>query len=145
MKVEERMTKSPYGVGVEDSLQDAAELMDKHELGCVVVRDEGGFLAGILTDRDVCIAAARERDALGKLQVSQHMSSRVTTCKADDTLERALELMRADRVRRIAVTDEAGNPLGLISLDDLVHARDTVGDSAIAETLAAVTPSRTYG
>jgi CBS domain-containing protein len=42
----------------------------------------------------------------------------------DDTTDRAVELMRQCRVRRLPVVEHGGAPAGIVSLGDLVVAED---------------------
>ncbi len=141
------MTPSPYTCRPEDSLQRAAALMAEHDCGCLPVVDADRRVSGVLTDRDVCIAAARAQQSLDKLMVGQHMTRQVHTCAPDATLTEACELMRNHRVRRMVVTNPSGRLLGLLSLDDLAHARTqgAVDDHAIVDALSAASISRVYG
>lgn len=141
------MTPSPYTCHPEDSLQRAASLMADHDCGCLPVIDADRRVTGVLTDRDVCIAAARGQQALDKLIVGEHMTRHVHTCQPDATLTHACELMRNHRVRRMVVTNAGGRLLGLLSLDDLAHAhtQGAVDDHAIVEALTAASISRVYG
>jgi CBS domain-containing protein len=153
MRVKDVMTKSPYVCGPDDSLEDAARLMEKHGCGCVPVLGGDEHVIGILTDRDVCLAAYRERRLLDAMQIAPYMSSKVLSCGPDDTLEDAAERMRNHRIHRLVVVDPAGKLLGIVSLDDLaqrgasrLHADgDGLSDGDIARTLAAAQEPRSYG
>jgi CBS domain-containing protein len=141
------MTSSPYAAHLDGTLQEAAAIMDEHGLGCLPVLEQSGALAGMITDRDICVAAAQERRALDELPVSRFMSAHPRTCRSDDDARAAAELMRTHRVRRLAVTGPQGELVGVISLDDLAHAHalDAISAEEIARTLAAVATRRSYG
>lgn len=147
MVAEEWMTRSPHTVGPGDSLQAAAETMDRHEIGCILVTDDDDRLVGVITDRDICLAASREKAPLERLRIGAFMSTRARTCRPTDSLETVCELMRTHHVRRLAVVDDGGAVQGIVSLDDLAHARGQKGLSAddLAVTLAAVSARRAYG
>lgn len=147
MVVEEWMTRSPHAVGPGDSLQTAAETMDRHEIGCILVTDDDERLVGVITDRDICLAASREQAPLTRLRIAAFMSTRARTCRPTDSLEKACEIMRTHHIRRLAVVDDGNVILGIVSLDDLAHARGQDGLSAddLASTLAAVSARRAYG
>lgn len=103
------------------SLREAAELMRKHHVGCVVVI--GGNLnkvVGILTDRDIAIVAvARDFDPQ-TLRVGDVMATPVHTISATQPAISALQMMRRHGVRRLPVTGELGELAGVLSLDDLL-------------------------
>ena len=153
MNVEHVMTPCPYTCRYVDTLERAATIMADHDCGCVPVVDDADMLVGLITDRDVCLAAQRERTSLDNIRVSLHMSSQVHACRPDETLTEAADRMRAHAVRRLAVTDPSGKLLGLLSLDDIAvrgaasRNPDGIGLDAneIADTLAAVVPTRSYG
>jgi CBS domain-containing protein len=103
------------------TLDDAARLMREHAIGCVLVVQEKR-LVGVLTDRDITLGAHATGEALWRLRVEEHMRTPVYTCSPQDSVEAAARTMRRHRVRRLPVVDAAGAPIGLLSLDDLVHA-----------------------
>jgi CBS domain-containing protein len=122
MDVREIMTQPIQTLNPEDTLNCAAKLMRDHALGCVVVVNPDGVLAGVLTDRDIALSAYAYGEALWRLRIADSMRTPVWTCKADDTIETAARVMREHRVRRLPVVDPAGKPIGVVSLDDLAHA-----------------------
>jgi CBS domain-containing protein len=122
MDVREIMTTPVKTLNPEDTLNCAAKLMRDHALGCVPIVSVGGKLVGVLTDRDISLAAYEFGEALWKLRIAESMHTPVFTCRADDSIEEAARIMRAHRVRRLPVVDDAGKPIGMISLDDLAHA-----------------------
>jgi CBS domain-containing protein len=105
------------------TVKDAAELMRRHHVGCVVITR--GTLAkpvGILTDRDIAIVAvARDFDPI-TLPVANVMSTQLHTIAATQPAITALKTMRRHGVRRLPVTGEFDELVGIISLDDLLNA-----------------------
>jgi CBS domain-containing protein len=122
MDVREIMTQPVQTLNPEDTLNCAAKLMRDHALGCVVVVNPDGTLAGVLTDRDIALSAYAYGEALWRLRIADSMRTPVWSCRADDNIETAARIMRERRVRRLPVLDQAGKPVGVISLDDLAHA-----------------------
>lgn len=105
------------------SIKDAAELMRKHHVGSVVItRGALNRPVGILTDRDIAIVAvARDFDPL-TLLVAEVMTSQLHTISAEQPAISALKAMRRFGVRRLPVTGEYDELVGIISLDDLLNA-----------------------
>jgi CBS domain-containing protein len=122
MDVQELMTAPVHSVSPRDTLNCAARFMRDHAVGCLPVVDDDGRLVGILTDRDIAMAAYEIGEALWKLAVESHMHTPVYTIGAGDSIGDALKLMRTRHVRRLPVVDADGRPIGLLSLDDIVHA-----------------------
>ena len=107
-------------------VSEAARTMLEDNCGCLPVTDGKGRLAGIITDRDVCLAVAQHRDP-SKTLVRDVMTPRVVSCGIEDYVDRALVEMKENRVRRIPVIDKRGVVKGLISIDDVIR------NSGIAE------------
>ena len=63
---------------------------------------------GMLTDRDVCMAALFQGKPLHELKVADAMSRDIRVSKTDDRPEDVELLMREQQIRRVPVTDEAG-------------------------------------
>jgi CBS domain-containing protein len=147
VKVADLMTREVRACTTDDSLNAAARIMWDHDCGCVPVVDPHGKLAGIITDRDVCMAAYTQGLPLGAISVERAMSARVVSCGRGDDLETAHRLMRAHEIHRIPVVDSRGRPVGILSVSDLVsHAR---GNSAaptdaveVLSTLSAIRRQR---
>ncbi|MGO9057743.1 MAG: CBS domain-containing protein [Candidatus Binataceae bacterium] len=105
--------------GPHDSLNRAAQIMWEHACGPVPVVDERSKPIGFLTDRDVCMAAYTQGKALEALRVDAAMARKVVSCRAEDDLNSAAQVMRQNQVRRLPVTGSDGTLVGLLSLDDL--------------------------
>ena len=121
MNVSELMTVQTRTCRIDDTLAQVAQIMSEHDCGCVPLVDDAGKVTGIVTDRDVCLAAYNRDEPLSKIPASYAAARDVVTVRADDTVERAEALMRQHEVRRLPVVDDQGRPIGLLSIDDLVH------------------------
>ncbi len=121
MHVRKLMTPRPGWVHPEDSLKRAAELMERLDCGCIPVLDEREHVVGVLTDRDVCLAALRSDQPISTLRCRGVMSQPAHICRTEDTTVEAGRLMGLHRVRRLPVVDAEGRLAGVISLDDLAR------------------------
>lgn len=122
MDVREIMTTPVQTLGTEDTLNCAAKMMSDHAVGCLPIVDDSGALAGILTDRDIALSAYQFGEALWRLRIADSMQRPVWSCHAEDGIERAAQIMREHRVRRLPVLDAKERLVGMVSLDDLAHA-----------------------
>jgi CBS domain-containing protein len=138
MQVREIMTATPITCTPQSSLGVAASRMAESNAGILPVVNDKGKLAGIITDRDICIAVSRtNRNALS-ISVREVMTRNVVSVHPENDVRRALAVMRTARVRRVPVVDDAGHVTGLLSLDDVVVRAVPNGDIAareIVETL----------
>lgn len=141
MKVSAIMTEDVVACGVRDTLERAAHLMWDRDVGCLPVLDDLGALLGILTDRDVALAAYRRGVPLREISVASAMAPQVYVCAPSDDVDDAARTMAARRVRRLPVVDDRGFVVGIISLDDLAQAAAHTHElelSSVGATLAKV-------
>ena len=115
------MTPKPATVRSGDSLKHAAELMERLDCGCVPVIDEREHVVGMITDREVCLAALRSDQPISTLRCEGFMSQPAHVCRTEDTVAEAERSMGQHRVRRLPVVDAGGRLAGIISLDDLAR------------------------
>jgi CBS domain-containing protein len=104
-----------------DVLDTPARLMWEHDCGSVPVVDDEQRVVGVITDRDICMAAYTQGRRLSEMSVSSAMSRQVHACSAGDGLAAVERIMREERVRRVPVVD-AGRLVGIVSLGDLALA-----------------------
>ncbi len=152
MKIERIMTHKVSACNQNDSLNTAAQIMWENDCGCVPVisADGSGVVVGMLTDRDICMAAYTQGKSLMQLPVTCAMSRKVITCKPTDDIRHAEALMSDKRIRRLPVVDDNGKLVGIVSLNDIVREAETerrsgareVPGQEVVETLAAVCQSR---
>jgi CBS domain-containing protein len=150
MKVEKLMTRDVRSCTREDRLQSVAQAMWSGDCGCLPVVDEQRRVIGMITDRDVCMAALTQGRRLDEMSVSNVMSWRIVKCSPSDSVESAEERMRMNQVRRLPVVDQEDRLLGLLSLADvareatremLLNDKEVLGDH-VAATFAAVSRAR---
>jgi CBS-domain-containing membrane protein len=140
MRVREIMTRDVVSCQKETDIATAARQMLEGRFGTLPVVDAHGRLAGIVTDRDIAMAAAtRQRDA-SHIAVHEAMSPIVRSCFAEDDLRDALKQMEEGRVRRLPVLDSNGRLAGIVSIDDIVRrALDQPHGISSAQFVNAVT------
>ena len=150
MKVKELMTESACSVKASQHLNEAAYLMWEFDCGCLPVSDESDSIVGVITDRDICMAAYTKGQPLDIIPVSTAMSSVVYSCKEGDSIEDAEDIMSHHQVRRLPVLKGNQKLLGMISLNDiaLAYKNRSLGSSVkatdIAKTLSSIS-AHTHG
>jgi CBS-domain-containing membrane protein len=93
--------------------------MWENDCGCVPITDPVRRVVGMLTDRDVCMAAYTQGRPLAEMAVASAMSHTVVACRVGDSVATAERLMREKRVRRLAVVGTNGRLAGVLSLSDI--------------------------
>jgi CBS-domain-containing membrane protein len=124
-------------------LASAAKIMWDCDCGTVPVVNEARQVIGMLTDRDICIAAATRASRPSDVQVRDVMSQNVASCDAGDDVHAALKTMKERRVRRLPVLDSEGRLAGIISMNDIVQQAECrpkagVSGDAFLDTLKAI-------
>ncbi|MER7710888.1 CBS domain-containing protein [Streptomyces werraensis] len=131
--VRDIMTAAPVTVGPQTSVAQAARLMRDHDLGAVLVTDDGR-LRGLVTDRDLVVRSVAEGLDPEETTVVRACSEDLVTVRPDDELDVAVRLMREHAVRRVPVVD-GEQPVGVLSLGDVALERDpesALGDISVA-------------
>jgi CBS domain-containing protein len=129
-EVRQVMTAAPDAIRLTSTLQEAARNMKAKDIGDVLVEDDKGMLAGIVTDRDLAIRATAEGANPTTTKIAGIYTKDVTTVAPTDTVQDAIRLMRANDVRRLPVV-EAGKPIGIVSLGDI--SVETAPNSLLAD------------
>jgi CBS domain-containing protein len=122
VKVSETMTGEVLCCAADSTLNDAAHLMWERDCGFVPVTErESGRLVGIVTDRDLCMAAYTKGRPLHDIPIGEVMSREVVSVKAEEDVARAFELLRRHQLHRLPVLDARGELVGVVSLSDLAR------------------------
>jgi CBS domain-containing protein len=143
------MTRNVASCTGGDTLHRAAQLMWDRDCGAIPVVDAEGRAAGLVTDRDLCMAAYTRSRPLGAISVASLLSGQLHTCAPHTTIEDAVERMRAQRIRRLVVVDGKDQRLlGMLSVADLARslsARSSTeprADKLLSGLLAALSERR---
>jgi CBS domain-containing protein len=157
MNASELMTPAVQTCGEGADLQRVAQLMWEADCGVVPVVDADGRVIGIITDRDIAMAAYLQGRPLSQIPVTSAMAKQVRGVREGDALEVVEALMRGAQVRRVPVLDGEGRLRGILSLNDLArHAHrpawilgfklgrkgDGLSNDSVVGTLAAICQPR---
>ena len=115
---------------------DAARAMADHRVGSVLVGG-GGRLAGIVTDRDLAVRVT----ALGLdprvTMLRDVMSQPIVHADVRDSVSDAARAMRERGCRRLPITED-GEPVGMVTLDDLILDGEIQASEARAVLIAQI-------
>jgi CBS domain-containing protein len=139
------MTPDPILVNPQTSIKEAIKILAEQRISGLPVVDDSGKLVGIISETDLLWQetgvepplyitfldsviylenpARHEKElhkALGQT-VGEVMSDAPATVKADQPLREAAKLMQEKAIRRLAVTDDVGKVIGIITPGDIVR------------------------
>lgn len=152
MRIQDVMSETVVSCTEHDALTTVAKIMWDHDCGIVPVVDAEQRVVGVVTDRDVCMAAYTQGRSLHEISTGTVMSRQIACCHPWDTPLSAERQMAERRVRRLPVVDAGNKLVGIVSLGDLAHymqTQQTTGADgmtwpAIARTFAAVSAPRHF-
>ena len=153
MRVDQVMTRDVKTCRSHDTLNVPAQLMWDGDCGCIpVVSDDGSKrVVGMITDRDICMAAHFHGCRPREIAVGDVMSKSVRSVGPSEDLADAEATMRDAQVRRLPVVDSNQGILGMVSLADLAREANRkrkskeaapITEQEVSETLAAICASR---
>lgn len=120
----------------DNTLREAARLLDERRIGAVVTLDAGGAIVGVLSERDIVRQFARQGEAALDMPVGNAMTRAVITINAEAPIEEAMQLMTDRRIRHLPVVRN-DRLTGFVSIGDLVKWK-------IAETQAEAEAMKSY-
>ena len=128
MKVAELMTRNVQSCTPETNLAAAAMQMWDGDFGTLPVMDDEGNLIGMITDRDICMAAATRHEDIANIKVGDVITRQVESCSPEMSLRDALHIFENARVRRLPVVNRDERLEGILSLTDIVRYASDVRD-----------------
>jgi CBS domain-containing protein len=136
MTVRELQTSNVKTVSPDTDLAVVAKLMWEGDCGAVPVITDDRKVIGMITDRDICIAAATRSKPPAEIRASEVISTNhgIHAVKPDDDVRIALRAMRKHRVRRLPVVDREQRLTGIVSINDMaINASPSQPDSVPAQ------------
>ncbi|MDX9992007.1 MAG: IMP dehydrogenase [Anaerolineales bacterium] len=124
------IVESPYSIPLSASLEEARREMERHGVGgLVVLDDQSGQLAGLVTRRDMFLAP----ESLAAVKEAMTPLERLVTAPPGVTLDEARQTLYRHRIEKLPVMDEDGRLLGLITAQDVVQPRENPSASLDAK------------
>ena len=125
MSVERILAEKESGVVTVEpdrTLADVARLLSEKRIGAVVVSDQRRTVLGIISERDIVRALAREGAATLQSPVSQYMVANPMTCTRAASVNELMEMMTNRRFLHVPVV-EGERLIGMVSIGDIVKHR----------------------
>ena len=103
----------------EASISEACQLMDQHNIGCLIA-ERHGKLCGIVTDRDIALRVAGAKRDPDQTRVKDIMTPDPVRISVDKDLPDLTAMMHAYHVRRVPIVNGFDTAVGIVTLDDLI-------------------------
>jgi CBS domain-containing protein len=104
------------------TIEEAVATLNRERIGALVVSKDGETVGGVLSERDIVIALAKEGGGLLARTVAEVMTSNVITCDPRDSVGELMAEMTNRRIRHLPVVKD-GRLRGIVSIGDLVKNR----------------------
>jgi CBS domain-containing protein len=134
VKLKDIMTESVAYLEPTSTVLEAAQLMQKHNVGSIPVCDHEK-LVGIVTDRDIIVRSVAYGNNPNDTFIKDIMTSNVTTVSPDTDISQASKLMAENQIRRLPIV-ENDKLVGVVALGDL--ATNVTTDSEACEALSDI-------
>lgn len=119
LRVEDVMVKEVIKIEESVTIKEAAELMNKYEIGCLIAVKKGK-VSGILTERDLLKRVVAEAKDASKLRVRDVMTSPLVVAEPKMDLGEAVRLMFQMKIKKLPVVEDK-RLVGLVSLTDIAR------------------------
>lgn len=109
-------------VAPDKTLLEVAGILNEKKIGAVVVTGMESRIAGIFTERDLVRSIASKGPGVLEQPVKSAMTTAVTRCREETTVDELMGMMSAGRFRHVPVETD-GKLAGIISIGDVVKTR----------------------
>lgn len=148
MKVQDIMNRGVHTCRLDTTLTMAAMQMWDGDFGVLPVLADGGKVVGMITDRDICMAAATRLCDPATIRVEEVTTGEVYGCSPDTEIHEALKIMQQRQVRRLPIINaDDGKLAGILSLNDIAlkaqsDARAELSTQDVETTMRAICTHR---
>lgn len=119
LKVDDVMVKEVVTIDENSTVKEAADVMNKFEIGCLITVKKGKAM-GIITERDLLKRVVAEAKSAEKTKVKDIMTSPLVVADPSMDLEEAVKLMFQMKIKKLPVVD-GKRLVGLVSLTDIAR------------------------
>lgn len=132
MKIKDIMTSNPQILSTDDTVQKAADIMKKSDIGAIPIGDsENGKIKGIVTDRDIILRCVSVGLDTNKTPIKDIMTENTVTVCPENSITEASRIMAKNKIRRLPVC-ENGKIVGIVSLGDISRSKLMFAETASA-------------
>jgi CBS domain-containing protein len=127
--IKDIMTENVVSISIDDSVFEAANLMNSNQVGCLVIMNEEEPI-GIVTERDIVRRVVAKKLPL-ETKISAVMSKSLITIGPDASLKEAARVMSSNKIRRLPVLKQ-NKLVGIVVASDFVR---NAGKKSVSEEI----------
>jgi CBS domain-containing protein len=117
----EKKGNDVYSISADGTLKDMVKEMLGRSIGSLLVLNDDGSIAGIITERDFLHNVAKNADSWESVRIGDVMIKNVLSATPDETLDEVMSRMTKNRVRHMPVV-ESEKVVGVLSIGDIIFA-----------------------
>lgn len=117
----EKKGNDVYSISEDGTLKDMVKDMLARSIGSLLVLNDDGSIAGIITERDFLHNVAKNADSWETVRIGDVMIKKVLTATTEETLDEVMSRMTKHRVRHMPVV-ESDKVVGVLSIGDIIFA-----------------------
>jgi CBS domain-containing protein len=123
-EITREQTQKVIAISQSDRIIDAADMMHKNHIGCLVVTEDSkdDTMVGIITERDILAWLTDASPATYFQQIQVVMTREVISCRPGESVSEAIEQMKQHHMRHMPIVED-GKAIGMISMRDLLEQR----------------------
>lgn len=118
-RIGELIRREPVTVSPNTSIREAVKLMNKENIGSVIITDPEGRVLGIFTERDL-VRVIAEGISLDS-DIRNAMTRNPIVIYEDEPVSRAVSIMAEKRIRHLPIIDRRGFLRGIVSARDIAE------------------------
>ncbi|MGI9285874.1 MAG: CBS domain-containing protein [Pseudomonadales bacterium] len=121
LQVNELMSRDVSACTPDSALDEVAQMMWEKDCGAIPVVDNDNKPVGVITDRDIAMGSVLQHEASWNIKAQDISKDKeVYSCRDEDDVHDALQLMQDKQIRRLPVVDNDGHLTGMLSLNDVI-------------------------
>lgn len=120
-----------FSVQSDGMIAEAIDVLNRENIGALVVLDSTGKLVGILSERDVVRRLGRDGAGAVDLRVADCMTANPYVCSPDSSIEDLMAVMTQKRIRHLPVVN-GGALVGVVSIGDVVKRKIEIAEQEAA-------------
>lgn len=131
MNIQDIMTTNVYTIEPDNTVMDAAKIMQKHNIGSIPVCDSNKNVIGIITDRDIIVRNLANEGNPETTHIKNLMTKDVIFGNPDMSINDAGRIMAQNKIRRLPIVQNQ-NIVGMVTLGDLATRQYLIDEAADA-------------
>jgi len=120
MDVKDIMVKKVITIDANSTVRNACKLMDKHNVGCLLVTEGSSSAVGIVTERDVISKVVKNGKDPEIMTIKRIMTTPLVVISPEASVETAVDTMIKNKIKKLPVVSDENDLVGIVTTTDIV-------------------------